>query len=59
MTSYKVRRIWKYTDEVEVNATSPDEAIHIAEQMGEGERNEDDWLFDCEVMHEKNNEAGE
>lgn len=46
---YKVKKIYKYTEEVEVEASSESEAKDLAMEMA-GELNNDDWLFDCEII---------
>lgn len=47
---YKIKKTFKYTEYVEVEATSESKAIDIAQEV-EVERNEDDWLYyDVEVI---------
>ena len=55
MAIYKVKKIYKYTETVEVEADSNTEALTLAEGL-EGERNYDDWLYDCEVVSTNNKE---
>lgn len=45
---YKVKKTFKYTEEVEVEADSESEAKDLAMEI-DGDRNNDDWLFDCEI----------
>jgi hypothetical protein len=45
---YTVRKIYHYTETVEVEAESEREAKDKASIM-EGDRNFDDYLYDCEV----------
>lgn len=46
---YKVSKIYKYTEEVIVEAESDPEACDKAMYV-EGERNHDDRLYDCVVI---------
>ena len=46
---YTVKKTYKYTEEVEVEAESEGEAKDLAMTI-DGERNHDDWLFDCEII---------
>lgn len=46
---YKVKKTFKYTEEVEVDANSESEAKDLAMET-DGARNHDDWLFDCEII---------
>lgn len=55
MTTYTVRKIYHYTETVEVEADSEREAKDKAMTM-EGERNHDDHLYDCEVVGEREGE---
>lgn len=48
---YKVNKIYKYTATVEVEAASKREAESLAMHI-DGETNNDDWLYDCEVVAE-------
>jgi hypothetical protein len=49
MAAYKVKKIFKYTETVEVEANSESEARDLAMEI-DGERNNDDWLYDCEAV---------
>lgn len=55
MPTYIVRNIYKYTVDVEVEANSISEAKDAALYQ-EGIRNHDDYLYDCEIISEINNE---
>ena len=46
---YTVKKTFKYTEEVEVEADSESEAKDLAIEM-DGWRNNDDLLFDCEII---------
>lgn len=46
MATYIVTKTYKHTETVTVEANSKKEAEDAAERV-EGERNEDDWLYDC------------
>ena len=46
---YCVKKTFKYTEYVEVEASSEARAKEIAIET-DGERNEDDYLYDCEVI---------
>lgn len=46
---YKVKKTFKYTEEIEVEASSESDAKDLAMEM-DGYRNNDDWLFDCEII---------
>jgi hypothetical protein len=46
---YTVKKIYKYSEEVEVEAASEREAKDKAEQA-DGQRNHDDYLYDCEII---------
>lgn len=48
---YKVRKVYKYTEIVEVEATSEKEALDLA-CIVEGQSQNDDWLYDTEVICE-------
>lgn len=49
MPIYTVLKTFRYTETVEVEADTFSEARNLA--MGvDGERNNDDWCFDCEVI---------
>ena len=52
MPIYTVKKIYKYSEEVEVEAASESEAKDKAQQV-DGERNHDDYLYDCEVINER------
>lgn len=45
-----VRKTYKYTEIVEVNADNYAEALDLANAT-EGELQGDDWLYDAEVIH--------
>lgn len=45
---YTVKKIYQFTETVEVEAESEREAKDIASTI-EGDRNYDDYLYDCEV----------
>ena len=49
---YTVRQTFKYTVDVEVEASSEREAKDLSDSM-EGVRNYDDYLYDCEVLRER------
>jgi hypothetical protein len=49
MPRYLVRKIYKHTVEVEVEAENESEAKDRAQEM-DGDRNHDDYLYDCEVI---------
>ena len=49
---YTIRKIYQYTENVEVEAGSQREAKDIAAQTV-GERNWDDCLVDCDVISEE------
>jgi hypothetical protein len=49
MPKYTVKKIYQYTETVEVEADSEREAKDIAD-VTEGERNHDDHLYDCKVV---------
>jgi hypothetical protein len=49
MPRYLVRKVYKYSEEVEVTAEDEREAKDRAQEM-EGDRNCDDYLYDCEVI---------
>ena len=46
---YIIKKTFKYTEEVEVYADSENEAKDLAMET-DGERNNDDWLYDCEII---------
>ncbi len=52
MKKYTIEKIYKYTVTVEVIAESSREAKRIADTE-DGERNHDDYLYDCEVVSEE------
>ncbi len=52
MPTYKIRKTWKYTEIVEVEADSREEALEKSNSM-DGERNHDDALYDAEVIGEE------
>lgn len=52
MSIYTVKKIYQYTETVEVEAASEREAKNLATTM-EGDRNYDDHLYDCEVTNER------
>lgn len=52
MPIYTVKKIYKYSEEVQVEAANEREAKDKATSV-EGERNHDDYLFDCEVIGER------
>ena len=52
MKLYTVKKIYRYTETVEVEAESEREANDKATTM-EGERNYDDYLLDCEVISDR------
>jgi len=49
MPRYLVRKVYKYSEEVEVEAKDESEAKDEA-QHKEGERIYDDHLYDCEII---------
>lgn len=51
MMKYMIRKIYQYTEDIEVEAESVREAKDKATSM-EGDRNYDDHLYDCEVISE-------
>ena len=54
---YTVKKIYKYTEIVEVEAESERQALDLA-NITEGDVQNDDWLYDAEVIKgERNNEA--
>jgi hypothetical protein len=55
MPIYTVAKVYKYTETVEVEAENSREAKDRAQNM-EGERNHDDYLFDCEIIAERESE---
>lgn len=52
MPIYTVKKIYHYSETVEVEADSEREAKDKATTM-EGDRNYDDHLYDCEVTDER------
>jgi hypothetical protein len=52
---YTVRQTIRYTANVEVEASSESEAIDIA-QKTEGISNYDDYLYECEIIAEREEE---
>ena len=52
MKIYTVRKIYQFTESVEVQADGEREAKDKATTM-DGERNYDDHLYDCEVVSER------
>lgn len=48
---YTIRKIYKYTEIVEVVAGSEREALELANYT-EGDVQNDDWLYDAEVIEE-------
>ena len=52
MKIYTVKKIYKYSEEVEVEAENESEAKNKADSM-EGTRNYDDYLYDSEVIDER------
>jgi hypothetical protein len=50
MKTYTVKKIYQYSETVEVVAESEREAKDLAQTM-EGDRNYDDFLHDCEVIN--------
>jgi hypothetical protein len=55
MPIYTVKKIYHYTETVEVEASSEREAKDKATGM-EGDRNHDDHLYDCEVVGQRESE---
>jgi hypothetical protein len=49
MATYRVKKTFKYTEEVEVEAESVTDAKNKAMEV-DGELNNDDYLYDCEVI---------
>ena len=49
---FTVRKIYKYTVDVEVEAADEQEAQDLA-LCEDGERNEDDWLYDWEIVRKQ------
>jgi hypothetical protein len=49
MPKYTVNKIYKYTETVEIEAESEQEAMHIA-NITTGDKNHDDYLYDCEIV---------
>jgi hypothetical protein len=49
MPKYLVRKIFKYSENVEVEADSEEQVCDLAEKM-DGERVHDDWLHDCKII---------
>jgi hypothetical protein len=56
MSTYTVRKVYQYTETVEVEATSEREAKDKAASM-EGDRNFDDHLHDCYVASVKSDQG--
>lgn len=50
MKTYTVKKIYQYSETVEVEAESEREAKDLATSM-EGDRNYDDFLYDCEICN--------
>lgn len=50
---YLVKKTFKYTETVEVDANSDSEAKDIAMEI-DGELNNDDYLYDCEIISRSN-----
>lgn len=50
---YTIRKTYKYTEIVEVEAESRSEALDIA-NMEQGELQNDDYLYDAEIIGETN-----
>lgn len=48
---YKIRKTYKYTEIVEVEALSRSEALDLA-NITEGYIQSDDWLCDAEIIEE-------
>jgi hypothetical protein len=46
---YTIKKIFKYTETVEVRAESEEEAKDLAQSM-DGDHNNDDYLYDCKVI---------
>lgn len=46
---YTVRKTYKYTEIVEVNADNYAEALDLA-NAAEGDVQNDDWLYDAEII---------
>lgn len=51
MIRYTINKIYKYTETVEVEAESSREALSMSNNA-HGERNNDDYLHDAEVISE-------
>ena len=52
MIRYTIKKIYKYTETVEVEAESSKEALRKSDHM-DGERNHDDYLYDAEIVSEQ------
>ena len=50
--TYTIKKIFKYTETVEVRAESEEEAKDLAQSM-DGDYNNDDYLYDCKVIDRK------
>lgn len=48
---YKIRKTFKYTEIVEVQAICRSDALEIANYT-DGDVQNDDWLYDAEIIHE-------
>jgi hypothetical protein len=46
---YTIRKTFKYTEIVEVNADNYAEALDLA-NITEGDTQNDDWLYDAEII---------
>ncbi len=49
MATYRVKKFFMYTEEVEIETDSVTDAKNKAKEV-DGERNHDDHLYDCEVI---------
>lgn len=49
MKTFKIKRVYKYTEELEIEADSEEQAIALAENA-EFDRNHDDWLYSETVL---------
>jgi hypothetical protein len=48
---YTIRKTFKYTEIVEVQAICRSEALELA-NITEGDTQNDDWLYDAEIIYE-------
>lgn len=48
---YLVRKVYKYTELVEVEAICRSDALDLA-NITEGDVQNDDWLYDAEILEE-------